>query len=57
MTAEFRLNLIPVIAFLTPSPLAYVPEALFPALECYFLWESTEQKHSGCHIDSDENAQ
>lgn len=40
ITAEFRLNLIPVIAFLTPSPLVYVPAVLFPALKCYFLMEN-----------------
>lgn len=63
IVAEFRLNLIPVIAFLTLSPLVYVPAVLFPALECFFfffLWnieECTGQMYSGCHIDSDESMQ
>lgn len=48
ITAEFRLNLIPVIAFLTPSPLVYVPAVLFPALKCYFF---NGKPHSKCTVD------
>lgn len=40
ITAEFRLNLIPVITFLTPPPLVYVPAVLVPALKCYFFMEN-----------------
>lgn len=47
ITAEFRLNLIPVIAFLTP---VYVQAVFSPVLECYFLKKTTEQMHSGCTV-------
>lgn len=41
ISAEFKPNLIPVTAFLTPSLLVYVPAVLFPGLEwCFFLMQT-----------------